>query len=173
MRTTPAPAREEAFRELVALLVTHETAESLILYPTMSRFLLDDDSATCARLTEHRDQEALLSQLQRLPVSPQVFGGVLDELCSIHAVHVRKEEQLCVPLMKAMGSTMLLRHLGEYYDVIRRTAPRLRSVDGVGTLDPSTTPLPRLSYESHRHAHLALSYHTWTASIGEASRGAA
>lgn len=173
VRATPMPVKAEAFRELVALLVSHETAEALILYPAMSRFLPDGEPAARARLAEHRAQEALLARLQRLEVGSPAFDVVLDALDSLHEAHVREEEQLCVPLLEAANSSVLLQRLGERFEAIRKAAPLYRPAEGAAGLDVTTTPLPRLTDEAHRRAHQALARRAWTASIGEAVRGAA
>lgn len=171
VRVSPVADREEAFRELVALLVSHETAESLILYPAMSRFLPQGEAAARARLAEHRSQEALLSRLQRLPIDSPAFEVVLGALSSLHTAHVHEEERLFVPLLEA-ASSLLLRRLGERYEAIRKAAP-LHHPSTSEDLDVARTPLPRLTDEAHRRAHQALARRAWTASIRDAVRGAA
>ncbi len=173
VRTAPLPAKREAFSELVALLVSHETAESLILYPALTRFLPRGMESAQARLAEHRAQEALLSRLQRLEVGSAAFDVVLGALSTLHASHVAAEEQLCVPLLEAASSSVLLRRLGERYEAIRKAAPLHHPSNGTDALDVTRTPLPRLADEAHRRAHQALARRAWTASIAEAVRGAA
>lgn len=173
VRLAPVAEKREAFRELVAMLVSHETAESLILYPAISRFLPNGEQAARARVAEHRAQEALLSRLQRLDVASPAFDVVLGALSSLHASHVAEEEQLCVPLLESVSSSALLRRLGERYDAIRKAAPLHHPANGTDAIDVARTPLPRLADEAHRRAHQALARRAWTASIAEAVRGAA
>jgi hypothetical protein len=59
-------AREAALGELVALLVSHEAAESLVFYPAFNWFIADGDHVAQLRIEEHRSQEAMVARIQRL-----------------------------------------------------------------------------------------------------------
>jgi hypothetical protein len=172
VRTAPGHLRPPAFAELVALHVSHEAAESLVLYPVMTRFLPQGEFAAKARTSEHRAQEALLERLQRLDVHDASFGLVLEVLAALALQHTRKEEELLVPLLRAANSSILLRRLGERYEAVRAATQPELDPDG-GPLALTATPVSRLSDLVHREANLALTRRAWVSSGDSRVSGAA
>jgi hypothetical protein len=160
--------REEVLGELLALLVSHEAAESLVFYPALSHFVPGGERIAHASLGEHRSQETLLAKACRLGVDHRAFGPVFEELRTFSISHMRDEEVLLIPMMREAGSRTLLNRLGERYAAIRTTTalhvPSISSLVG--------TQLRRLVNEAHRTAHLTLARGEFDATMG-ASRGAA
>lgn len=86
--------RRDAFRKLVRLLATHETAEEEAVHP-LARYLLPDGAAVVqARLCEERHAKKLLASLEAVGTGDPQFPGRLGELRDAVLAHAEAEEQL-------------------------------------------------------------------------------
>lgn len=171
VRQADQSEREDAFCDLVQFLIAHETAESLVFYPVVSRFVRNGDALAKQRMDEHHAHEVLLERLQRVGVDDPAFPTLLDALAAQSLRHAREEEALCVPVLEAQRANAVLARLGERFRAVRDAVPLHRHPhDGSALRNFVTTPVRELSDEAHRLAHLAL---TPRAVSPSALRGAA
>jgi hemerythrin superfamily protein len=90
-------AREEAdqasLRDLVSLLVAHETAEELIVYPVVRRQSAGGDAIAEDRLREQTEATHLLRDIEKTPFGEADFWYLVDELSAAVLRHAQAEEQ--------------------------------------------------------------------------------
>lgn len=86
-------ARAEAFRRLVRLLSTHETAEEEVLHPYARRAFDGGEGVVEERLQEERDAKERLSRLDRMDPSDPRFMPELLALRTAVMAHARAEER--------------------------------------------------------------------------------
>jgi Hemerythrin HHE cation binding domain len=107
-------------RELVHLLVAHETAEQELIHPLTRRAA---EGVAEAVLTEEATAEKALSELEDLEVDSPQFRAKLvalrDDVLS-HAEHEEREEH---PQLRDNQDAALLERLASAYDIAKTTAP--------------------------------------------------
>ena len=89
----------EPFRELVQLLVAHETAEELVVYPTL-RTELEEGRLAGERMAEEHEAKQLLARLEKMATGFFEFPDALTEFEAKVLAHVEHEEQTVLPLLE-------------------------------------------------------------------------
>jgi hemerythrin superfamily protein len=89
----------EPFRELVRLLVSHETAEELVVYPTL-RSELEQGRLAGERMAEEDEVKHLLAKLEKM--APGFFGfpDALAQFETKVLAHAEHEEHTVFPLLE-------------------------------------------------------------------------
>jgi hemerythrin superfamily protein len=89
----------EPFQELVRLLVAHEAAEELVVYPTL-RSGLEEGRLAGQRMAEEDEAKHLLAKLEKM--APAFFGfpAALAELEQKVLAHAEQEEHTVFPLLE-------------------------------------------------------------------------
>ena len=85
-----AGTRQEAFDELVALLIAHETAEQSVLRP-VSRETAGEDVVQ-ARLQEEQEANQVIAELKKLDISSSEFDRMFAEFKQAVVDHAEHEE---------------------------------------------------------------------------------
>ena len=117
---TEAQSRREAFDRLVRKLAGHETAEEMVVRPTV-RAAGGDDVANRRNHEEDRAKTAL-SELERLGPDAPGFPATLEAFKAEVLTHAEREEQEEHPLLEA-ESQQRLRTLAEAFRAAEATAP--------------------------------------------------
>src|SRR5204863_1838704 len=89
----------EPFRELVQLLVGHETAEELVVYPAL-RSELEEGRLVEARMAEEHEAKQLLARVEKMAAGFFAFPAALGELEARVLAHAEQEEQTVLPLLE-------------------------------------------------------------------------
>lgn len=89
----------EPFRELVELLVGHETAEELVVYPAL-RSELEEGRLAEARMAEEHEAKQLLARVEKMAAGFFAFPAALGELEAKVLAHAEQEEQTVLPLLE-------------------------------------------------------------------------
>jgi len=89
----------EPFRELVQLLVGHETAEELVVYPAL-RSELEEGRLAEARMAEEHEVKQLLARVEKMAAGFFAFPAALGELEARVLAHAEQEEQTVLPLLE-------------------------------------------------------------------------
>jgi hemerythrin superfamily protein len=97
-----AQQRARLARRICQALVAHAVAEEEVFYPA-ARAALDDDELIDEALCEHDSVRALVEQVESLDADDPVFDATVLVLARAVAEHVRTEEQLLFPRVKAAG----------------------------------------------------------------------
>src|SRR5438309_52110 len=87
------------FRELVQLLVAHEAAEELVVYPTL-RTKLEEGRLAEARVAEEHEAKHLLAKLEKMAPGFFDFPDELTEFEAKVLAHAEHEEQTVFPLLE-------------------------------------------------------------------------
>ena len=90
VENSSAEARQEAFDELIALLVAHETAEQEVLRPVTRETAGDD--VVQARLQEEQKANQAIAELKKLDVSSSEFDRMFADFKQAVVDHAEHEE---------------------------------------------------------------------------------
>ncbi|MFI8849173.1 hemerythrin domain-containing protein [Streptomyces sp. NPDC053499] len=103
VRDGTVEARRASFLELRALLAVHETAEEMIVRPTVKHIGGEEEAA--ARNSEEKEANKVLADLEKLEFGSEQFTSMLagfEQSVKEHAAHEEREEfpslrRLCTP----------------------------------------------------------------------------
>jgi len=87
------------FRELVQLLVAHEAAEEVVIYPTL-RTELEEGRLAGERMAEEDEAKHLLAKLEKMAGAFFEFPDALTEFETKVLAHAEHEEQTVFPLLE-------------------------------------------------------------------------
>lgn len=90
VENSSAEARQEAFDELIAFLVAHETAEQEVLRPVTRETAGDD--VVQARLQEEQKANEAIAELKKLDVSSSEFDRMFADFKRAVVDHAEHEE---------------------------------------------------------------------------------
>lgn len=111
------------FDDLRRLLVAHEVAEEMVLYPVL-RAVGDRERQLAARLAEQEaDATSLLATLEDMGVEHPDFLFRFGALHDVLHVHTDKEEAEVFPLLRITQSTGRLVRMGRAALLAERLAP--------------------------------------------------
>ncbi len=118
----PPDLKVAAFWELTQLLVRHEVAEEVVVYPAL-RPLLGGEPVAESCIAEQGTLERLLVRMENLDVSGSDFDDAMDRLARIVVAHAQHEERAVLGLLEEEDSSAHLVDLGRRFQSARRTAP--------------------------------------------------
>jgi hemerythrin-like domain-containing protein len=102
------------FRELVALLATHEAAEEIAVYPKL-RVELEQGRLAEACLAEEHEIKQLLAKLEKMAPAFFAFPEALAEFEDKLAAHADHEEQAVFPLLEKGLPPAERQELADYF----------------------------------------------------------
>ena len=115
--------RPEAFQPLVRLLAVHETAEELVIYPSL---LLVGSQARRAAAARKAEEDAAKKALARLEGSDARSAAFLDELGAFRAdveAHAGAEEAEILPVLEQHRSAAELQVMEMAFKTAQMIAP--------------------------------------------------
>jgi len=95
-----APDRAETFDALVRLLAVHETAEEMVVYPTIRANVPDGAALADAPLKEERAAKRTLSDLEKLGVDDDRFDNLSAQFARDVNSHAEHEERAIFPQLR-------------------------------------------------------------------------
>lgn len=116
-------APKRVLDDAVRLLSVHSAVEVELLYPVVAdRLQGGTDAAKQARF-DHEEVEMTLLRLQSVPMSTDEFRAELSHLVSEVRAHVRTEETMLFPQLRATVDERTLVELGKRLEHAKRHAP--------------------------------------------------
>lgn len=122
---TTGNERRDAFEPLVRLLAVHETAEEMVIYPTI-RTADGGEAVAAARMQEEDAAKKQLTDLERLDPSTAEFDALFAEVRAAVEAHAEAEEREVLPLLRAVADGEQLERLGR----------ALRAAEGIAPTHP-------------------------------------
>lgn len=118
------PERSQELASIaMAVLVRHAVAEEAYLYP-MARKALDGGEELVEReMADHKRAEALMKELERLPVHDTRFFEILMDLIGEVRAHIDEEETVIFPRVRLECDPDELVRLGAKAEAIERIGP--------------------------------------------------
>jgi hemerythrin superfamily protein len=116
-------ARRDAFEPLVRLLAVHETAEELVIYPTLRN---EGEAATKiaeARLAEEDEAKKHLADLEKLDLDSAEFDELFAQIRTTVTDHADAEEREVFPIIERMSDAEQLRRMAAALQVAEGVAP--------------------------------------------------
>jgi hemerythrin superfamily protein len=115
-----AETRQEAFDDLIALLIAHEKAEQAVLRP-VSRETAGDDVVD-ARLQEEEKANQVIAELKKLDLSSSEFDRMFAEFKKAVVDHAEHEEREEFPTVLEKRDEDERRVMGERLSNVEATA---------------------------------------------------
>jgi hemerythrin superfamily protein len=112
----------ERFWKLADLLVRHEVAEEMVVYPAL-RAAPDGDAIADARIAEQSGAEHKLAELEELRPGTAEFRSELTSLQKSVLEHAELETSSVFPLLRETLSSEELVALGQRYLAAKSSAP--------------------------------------------------
>jgi Hemerythrin HHE cation binding domain len=119
----PESSREDDFHDLARMLLAHEAAEEMVVYPAFHRAVPSGDPVAEVRIAEQDATAALISEMERLSVADARFSALFSDLRSSVLEHARLEEATVLEPLRANSSEGTLTQLGEDYARAKASAP--------------------------------------------------
>jgi hemerythrin superfamily protein len=119
----PVDGRDEYFCEVVHMLVGHEVAEQLVVYPAVRDDAPNGGQVADARLAEQAEAEELLAEMEKLDSSLAVFTDKFQKLRDAVVRHAKAEESTAFELLRTFTTVARLEELGERYEKAKASAP--------------------------------------------------
>jgi hemerythrin superfamily protein len=150
----------EPFGELVRLLVAHEAAEELVVYPTLRREL-EEGRLVEARTAEEHEAKQQLARVEKLGEGFFAFPAALAELEALVLAHAEQEEQTVFPrLVQGLPADERLRLAADVHYAAARApshahAHSPESSVGNAVLGPVLATIDRVrdAWEDHLPSH--------------------
>ena len=118
-----AGERRELADVAISELVRHSVAEEMFVYPVMREQLPDGDEAVASDVSEHKELETIMKKLEGADPQHAEFDDLLLQLEAALRGHVRDEEGLQFPYLRAQIAHSELVELAEKVELAKRVAP--------------------------------------------------
>ena len=115
--------RKGSFDRLVNLLAVHETAEEMVVYPTVRSSGPDGDRLADARTSEESEAKEALSDLEKTGIDSPDFDTKLQAFEQLVDNHARNEEQEIFPLLRSSQSPEQLAKMADALQAAEGVAP--------------------------------------------------
>lgn len=119
----PQEERPEAFRHLLKVLVAHEAAEELVVYPALRACAAGGSAIARDRLAEQEQAERLLADMERTGVGDPAFEPSFRRLRQAVLEHADGEEHTVFWVLSSNLPGRELQRLGERYVRAKQHAP--------------------------------------------------
>jgi hemerythrin-like domain-containing protein len=163
------------FRELVQLLVAHETAEELVVYPAL-KTELEEGRLAEACIAEEHEAKHMLAKLEKMAPGFFEFPDVLAEFDAKLLAHAEHEEQSVFPILEQRLAPDERHKLGGDFLHAAATAPSHahahspESAVGNALFGPVLATIDRVRDAVHRpHPGLGQGPHELEAGVGAAN----
>lgn len=115
-------AKRDAFHELVRKLAVHETAEQEVVHP-VARLGARGDQVVDARLSEEKEGDTLLAELERIGLDDDDFDAKLAKLRRDVEAHAEAEEDKEHPLVEEVADQAQLDRMKSMFELAEKAAP--------------------------------------------------
>ena len=119
----PPHRRAEAFQPLIRLLAVHETAEEMVIYPSLALAGADVLVVVRARKAEEDRAKKTLASLEGMDASSSAFVRSLREFRDDVLDHASSEEREVLPLLSENRRTHELRGMDVAFNLAQLVAP--------------------------------------------------
>jgi hemerythrin superfamily protein len=116
-------ARRRAFEPLVRLLAVHETAEEMIVYPSIRSAGADGKRIADARTQEEDRAKKMLSDLEKLELDSAEFETQFASFREAVEIHAEREEAEVFPLLEKTTDEQQLERMTAALEVAEGIAP--------------------------------------------------
>jgi hemerythrin superfamily protein len=116
-------AQRQPFETLVRLLAVHETAEEMVIYPTLREAGEEGDRVADARLKEEDEAKKVLSELEKLDPATAEFEAMFTAFRSSVESHAESEEREVFPLLERITDKERLRRMAAALEFAESVAP--------------------------------------------------
>lgn len=123
LESTPIDQRGDLFSEIVNELARHETAEEMIVYPTLRDAAPQGDQVADARLAEEQEGEELLAAMEDMDPTSDEFLKSFRKLREEVEEHASHEEREVFPRLREYCDLEQLDSLGERFNMAKKTGP--------------------------------------------------
>ena len=120
---TDAATRRDLADTMISELVRHAVAEEMYVYPAMKQHLPDGEASVEHDITEHKELEKTMKELEAVEPSDPRFDSLLTELETTLADHVADEESDQFPKLRASIPQEELVQLGQKVQTAKKLAP--------------------------------------------------
>ncbi|MGI5350555.1 hemerythrin domain-containing protein [Streptomyces sp. CA-250714] len=121
VRNGPADERERSFLELRALLAVHETAEEMIVRPTVKKIGGEQEATT--RNEEEKEANKVLAELEKLEFGSERFASMFADFERSVNEHAEREEREEFPPLTRLCTQEELQRMGRRLQAVERAAP--------------------------------------------------
>ena len=118
-----AAAPREVLDDLTPTLAVHSAIEIEYLYPLVQKHLQGGSNFARQGRLDHEEIDMTLYRLQHLSMSEREFGAELAKLAGDVAEHLRGEEELVFPPLRAALGPEELAKLARHLEEAKRHAP--------------------------------------------------
>jgi hemerythrin superfamily protein len=115
--------RESYFCELVHLLVAHEIAEEMVVYPAIRSDAPNGEAVSKARIHEQSEAEEKLAAMEKLDATSPTFATQFTELGTAVLEHAQAEEREVFPLLRQVEDEATRQEMGARYEKAKASAP--------------------------------------------------
>jgi hemerythrin superfamily protein len=122
VESTGGDARQESFDELRALLAVHETAEEMVVHPSVKNQGAGEGVVE-KRLQEEHDAKEVLSQLDGMDVTDANFTEKFATLKQMVTEHAENEEREEFPLVRQLNDSDQLAKMAKAVQSAEKMAP--------------------------------------------------
>lgn len=123
LESAPVGQRGELFSEIVSFLARHETAEEMIVYPTLRDAAPQGDRIAEARLSEEQEGEELMAEMEQMDPASDEFLKSFRKLHEEVEEHASHEEQEVFPRLREYCDAEQRRTMGGRFDTAKKTGP--------------------------------------------------
>jgi hemerythrin superfamily protein len=116
-------ARREAFEPLVRLLAVHETAEEMVVYPTLHNDGEDAKRVADARIEEEDEAKKMLAELEKLEPDSAEFDAKFIAFRTAVEEHAASEEREVFPLLERITDAEELDRMASALELAEGVAP--------------------------------------------------
>lgn len=136
----PHPERPEAFRHLVKILVAHEAAEEMVIFPALREAAAGGGAIARDRLAEQQEAERLVAGLERAGVDDPAFEASFRKLRDAVLEHAETEERTVFWVLESNVDERSRTQLVQRYLRAKQQAPTHAHPAG-----PDTPPANRVT----------------------------
>ncbi len=123
LETTPVDQRGDLFSEIVSELARHETAEEMIVYPTLRDAAPRGDQVAEARLTEEQEAEELMAAMEDMDPTSDEFLTSFQRLREEVEEHASHEEQEVFPRLREYCDAEQRSSMADRFNMAKKTGP--------------------------------------------------
>jgi hemerythrin superfamily protein len=123
LTTAKGDERSKTWDTIVRLLAVHETAEEMILHPTVRAAGEEANAAVQERLVEEDQAKKLLSDLEAMGPDAPDFPAKFDDFRRAVLAHADAEEREILPRLRDAADQKRLEGLGTAFTAAKAMAP--------------------------------------------------